>query len=130
MLSARVVVALALVVSGWIHLDLADSYDGIGDTITVGMLFRGQGAVALLVAAWLLVRRRDRPPLTAALAVGLASALAVMLSVYVRVPGIGPLPELYEPVWYDRKAVSAVAAGVAAVVAAALLAVQRRRPVP
>jgi hypothetical protein len=61
------------------------------------------------VAGWLLLRRRDRLPLVAALAVGLASTAAVVLSVYVRVPALGPLPELYEPVWYRDKAVSAIA---------------------
>ena len=130
LLLGRVVVALALAVSGWIHLDLAESYDGIGDQISVGMLFRAQGIVALLVAGWLLVRRRDRLPLLAALAVGVASAAAVILSVYVRLPAVGPFPELYEPVWYDRKTASAVTATIAALGAVVLLAVQRRRQVP
>jgi hypothetical protein len=129
-LVGRLLVALGLVVSGVVHLDLAESYDGIGDAVTVGALFRAQGVTALVVAAWLLLRRRDRLPLAVALVIGLASAVAVVLSVYVRVPAIGPLPELYEPVWYRDKAASAVAAGVAAAGAAVLLGAGRRRQVP
>lgn len=120
MLPARLVVAAALVVTAVVHLDLADSYDRIGSAITVGALFRAQGLAALLAAAWLLVRR-TRPPLLAALGVAAVSTLAVVLSVYVRVPALGPLPELYEPVWYRAKAVSAVASAVAAALAGTLL---------
>ena len=126
MLAVRIVVALALAVSGWIHLDLADTFDAIGSTITLGALFRVQGVLALLVAGWLLVRRRDRAPLVAALLVGAASAAAVVLSVYVRVPAIGPFPELHEPVWYAEKVASAGTALLAAAGAAALLARARR----
>jgi hypothetical protein len=121
-LLVRLLVVTALAVSGWVHLDLAGSFDGLGEQISVGTLFRVQGVTALAVALWLLVRRRDRLAVLAALAVGLASALAVVLSVYVRLPAIGPLPELYEPVWYRDKVVSAVAAGLAAAGAAVLLA--------
>lgn len=128
MLLVRVVVAAALVVTGAIHLDLAGSYDRVGDVLTVGALFRGQGVLALLVAGWLLLRRRDRLPVVAALLLALASTTAVVLSVYVRVPALGPLPELYEPVWYAPKAVSAAASAVAGLLAAVLLG--RRRALP
>ena len=121
MLVLRVVVAVALAVTGGVHLDLAGSYDGIGEQVSVGALFRLQGGLALLVATWLLLRRRDRLPLLAALLVGAASTAAVVLSVYVRVPAVGPLPELYEPVWYAEKTASALASAVAAVVAVAVL---------
>ena len=130
MLVVRVLVAAALAVSGWLHLDLAGSYDAIGEQITVGALFRLQGVVALLVGGWVLVQRRARLALLAALAVGLGSMLAVVLSVYVRLPAVGPLPELYEPVWYAEKVASAVAAGLAAAGALLLLGRLRRHPVP
>jgi hypothetical protein len=129
-LTARLLVAVALAVTGAVHLDLASSYDGLGDTVTVGALFRAQGAVALLVAGWLVVRRRDRLPLLAALLVGAASTAAVVLSVYVRVPALGPLPELYEPVWYAEKNASALASALAALGAAALLGRSRSGQVP
>lgn len=127
---ARVVVALALAVSGWIHLDLADTFDFVGEQITMGTLFRVQGVVALLVALWLLLARRSWLPELAALAVALPSAVAVVLSVYVRLPAIGPFPEVYEPVWYAEKYASAATAALAAVGAATFLALRRRRPVP
>lgn len=123
-------VAASLAASGWIHLDLAGSFDAIGTTVTLGALFRAQGAVALLVALWLLVQRRSAAPAVAALVVGLGSAAAVVLSVYVRIPAIGPLPELYEPVWYPEKWASAVTAVLAAVGAAVLLARRRRGTLP
>jgi hypothetical protein len=81
------------------------------------------------VAGWLLLRRHDRLPVVAALVVGLASAVAVVLSVYLRVPRGGPFPELYEPS-VPRLDASAVAAAVAAAGAGLLLAVRRRRRVP
>ena len=129
-LAVRLVVALALVVSGLIHLDLAGTFDAIGSTITLGGLFRMQGVVALLVAAWLLVQRRASLPVLAALAVGAASALAVILSVYVRIPAIGPFPEIYEPVWYAEKWASAGTALLAALGAAVLLRRERSGSVP
>lgn len=128
MLLIRVLAAVSLGVTGAVHLDLAGSYDRLGGALTVGALFRGQGLLALGVAGWLLLRRRARPPLVAALLLALASTAAVVLSVYVRVPALGPLPELYEPVWYAQKALSAAASAVAALLAAVLLG--WRRPLP
>lgn len=55
--------------------------------------------------------------------VGLASLTALVLSVYVRIPSIGPFPVLYEPLWYAEKVAAAMAAGTAAVVA--LVALRR-----
>lgn len=123
---ARVVVAAGLVGSAYVHLDLAPTYDGIGEQLTVGDLFRAQGVVGLLAAATVLLMRR-RVALLLAVAVAVASTAAVASSVYVRIPAVGPLPELYEPLWYLDKTVSALCTTVAAVVGGVLLA--RRRPV-
>jgi hypothetical protein len=47
-----------------------------------------------------------------------ASALgAVVLYRYVNVGSIGPLPNMYEPIWYTKKTLSAYAEGGAAVLA-------------
>lgn len=126
LLVLRAVAAAGLLVSAYVHLDLAVTYDGIGEQLTVGDLFRAQGVGALLAALGLLLVRRWW---TAALAVAVAlgSTAAVVLTVYVRVPPVGPLPELYEPVWYADKSVSAVATGVSAAAGAALLVAYRRR---
>ena len=124
----RLLVAGALAVSGWLHLDLAATFDAVGEQITLGALFRVQGVVALLVAAWLLVQRRSWPPEAAALLVALPSAALLLLSVHVRIPALGPFPEVHEPIWYAEKTASAVAAVLAAAGAAALLAARRRDP--
>jgi len=121
---------VALALTGGVHLDLAGSYDAIGEQISVGALFRVQAVVALLTGLWLLAQRTARPPVLAALLLAVLSTLAVVLSVYVRLPALGPLPELYEPVWYAEKAVAAVAAGVAAALALLLLSRGRSGPVP
>jgi len=123
-LVGRVVAGVALLASGGIHLDLAATYDGIGDGLTVGDLFRLQGAVAIVLGLAVVVLRQP-PVLLVATLVGLGSALATTLSVYVRIPPLGPFPEIYEPVWYDEKLLAAVTAAVAAVLGAALLAAGR-----
>ncbi len=47
--------------------------------------------------------------------------------VYVDLPAIGPLPAMYEPLWFPEKAVSAAAEALAAVLAALALT---RKPFP
>ncbi len=130
MIAGHLVAAAGLVVSGGLHLYLAPDFDLVGDDVTVGTLFRVQAVVAFAVALWLLLRRRDRLPALAALVVGTGSFFALVVSTYVRVPSIGPLPELHEPVWYDTKVASAVAAAVAALAAAAVLTRLRRSRLP
>lgn len=130
MLTVRGLLAAALVVTGAVHLDLAGSYDSQGEQVTVGALFRLQGVLALALAGWLLVRRRARAPELASLLLAAASTAAVVLSVYVPLPAVGPFPELYEPVWYDRKALSAVASALAVLLALGLLVHRGRRRLP
>ena len=113
-------VAAGLAASAYLHLDLAGTYDGIGEQLTVGDLFRAQGVAAALAAVAVLVLRH-RLALAIAVAVALASTAAVVSSVYVRVPALGPFPELYEPVWYTEKTVSALCTAVSVVVGAVLL---------
>lgn len=125
-LVVRLLAAAGLAVSAYVHLDLARTYDGIGAQLTVGDLFRAQGVAAALAAvAVLLVRRRV--VLLLALLVALASTAAVVGSVYVRIPPLGALPELYEPVWYTAKTVSALGTAAAAVLTLLLLLPYRRR---
>ena len=42
----------------------------------------------------------------------LVAFAAVMLYRYVDIPAIGPLPAMYEPVWFFEKTLSAVAEGL------------------
>ena len=51
---------------------------------------------------------------------------AVLLYAYVDVGGFGPLPNMYDPIWYPEKTISAIAEAVAAVGALALLTLPYR----
>jgi hypothetical protein len=116
-----VLTAVALAVSAYVHLDLSSSPYAAGGQLTLGALFLAQAVVAAVVALWVLVRP-SRAAYAVAAVVAAASFLALVLSTYVRLPQVGPLPVLYEPVWYADKAVAAVAAGVALLAAVAGLA--------
>ncbi|MHA7299057.1 hypothetical protein, partial [Pseudarthrobacter sp. MDT3-1] len=115
----RVGVAAGLVVSAVIHVQLAPGYQqaapgGLGQ----GTLFLVQAGAAVLAAVFVLVTG-SRAAFAAAAAVGLSSLVAVILYRYVQVPAIGPLPSMYEPVWYAAKVLSAVAEAVAGALAVA-----------
>jgi hypothetical protein len=122
----RVLTAVALAVSAYVHLDLSSSPYAAGGQLTLGALFLAQAVVAAVVALWVLVRP-SRAAYAVAAVVAAASFLALVLSTYVRLPQVGPLPVLYEPVWYADKAVAAVAAGVALLAALAGQAHRVRR---
>lgn len=120
----RVAAAAALLVSAYVHLDLASPPYYIAGQLTLAALFVVQAVAAAVAAAWVLVRGSRRALLAAAV-VGLASVLALVLSVYVRLPSFGPFPVLYEPFWYASKVVAAVAAAVAVGSAVAALVTPR-----
>lgn len=110
-------VAAGLVIEAVVHLRLAPGYQlaqpgGIGQ----GNLFRIQAAVALLSAVYLLLRG-SRVAFAVAAVVGLSALAAVVLYRYVQVPALGPIPTMYEPVWFFQKSLSAVAEGAVAVLA-------------
>lgn len=115
----RLLVAAGLVVDAVVHLRLASQYQlaqpaGIGQ----GNLFRIQAVVALLVAAYVLLRG-SRPAFLAAAAVALSACAAVVLYRYAQIPGLGPIPPMYEPVWFFQKSLSAVVEGATGLVALA-----------
>ncbi|MCO4265256.1 hypothetical protein NG697_20485 [Pseudarthrobacter sp. MDT3-26] len=115
----RVGVAAGLVVSAVIHVQLAPGYQqaapgGIGQ----GTLFLVQAGAAVLAAMFVMVKG-SRTAFAAAAVVALSSLAAVILYRYVQVPAIGPLPSMYEPVWYAAKVLSAVAEAVAGALAVA-----------
>ncbi|MFK0289831.1 hypothetical protein ACIQU6_04970 [Streptomyces sp. NPDC090442] len=114
----RVLTAAGLAVDAYVHIDLADAYDAIGTGISQGTLFRIQGAAAALAAVLVLVRGRNRWVWAFAFLVAAAALGAVLLYRYVDVGSLGPLPNMYEPVWYPEKTASAVAEAVAALGAA------------
>jgi hypothetical protein len=117
-LALRVLAAGALTVSAYLHVDLAQGYDAIGEQVTVGDLFLAQAAVAGVAALALLIRPVRLTWALAAL-VGFGSLAALVLSVYVAVPAFGPFPRIYEPAWFPEKTASAVAAALAGAAATA-----------
>jgi hypothetical protein len=117
----RLLVAAGLAVDAYVHFDLASAYDAIGGSITQGMLFRAEAVAAVVVALLVLVVGR-LPVYLAAFAVAAGGLAAVLLYRWVDVGPLGPLPNMYEPVWYSEKTFSAVAQAIAALAAAVLAA--------
>lgn len=117
--------AVPLAVSGYVHYDLAQGPLAGDGGVTLAGLFVGQAVVAVLVSGWVLLRG-DAWSVLVAGAVGLGSLAALVLSTYVSVPAVGPLPAMYEPLWYGRKVAAAVAAALAAAFAAFALLRTRR----
>jgi uncharacterized membrane protein YhaH (DUF805 family) len=91
-------------------------------------LFYAEGVLA--AAATVLVLAAASRRVYAVAAVVAASALAaVLVSRYHDIGSVGPVPDLYEPVWYLSKVVTTIAEIVAAVASVAgLVLVGSRRP--
>jgi len=127
----RIFIAAALGVSAVIHVQLAPTYQqaapgGIGQ----GTLFLVQAGAAVLAAVFVLLKG-SRASFAAGAVVGLSSLAAVIMYRYVQIPAIGPLPSMYEPVWYTAKVITAVAeaaAGGLALVGYAVVRKSLRRP--
>ena len=127
MLVLRALVAAGLICSAVIHFQLAPGFQqaapgGIGG----GNLFRIQAVLAVMAALYVLVRG-SLPAFLVAAAVALSALAAVVLYRYVQVPAIGPIPSMYEPVWYAQKTLTAVAEAAAGVLAIAGYVLLRRR---
>jgi hypothetical protein len=113
-LALAVVAAVGLLYDAWVHLHLAPGYDAIGSTVTQGALFRVEAVVALATGLVVLVSDR-RSVWAAAGLTGLAGVVAVVLYRYVDVGAIGPIPNMYEPVWFPDKLQSLYAEAVVVV---------------
>lgn len=114
----RLLVVAALVTDAVVHLQLAPGYQiaapaGIGQ----GNLFRLEAVSAILVGVYVLVRG-SRPAYAAAVLVAGSAFIAVLLYRYVDIPALGPIPAMYEPVWFFEKSLGAVAEGLGAALAA------------
>jgi len=118
------VVAAGLGVDAYVHWQLAPGFDGIQGTasphISQGGLFRLEAALAL-IAMLLVLLTRHRFGAVVAFLVAAGGLGAVLLYAYVDVGALGPLPNMYDPIWYPEKTISAIAEVVAAVGALALL---------
>jgi hypothetical protein len=116
----RLLVAVGLAVDAYVHVDLAPAYDAIGDSLTQGTLFRVAAGAAAVSALLVLVVDRIAAYLFA-FGVAASALGAVLLYRWVDVGALGPLPNMYEPVWYADKTISAIGEAVATVAAALLI---------
>lgn len=123
----RLLTALALFIDAGVHLFLAPGYQAAQPgTISQGTLFLLEAAAALVAGLYVLVRG-TRAAYALALAVALSAFAAVMLYRYVDIPAIGPIPAMYDPVWFFSKTLSAVAEGAGSLLALAGLVRGGRR---
>jgi hypothetical protein len=121
-----ILVAIAVVglgIDAYTHFDLASLYRfNKTDFVSEASLFRIEAVLAILVGLALLIR----PNLLTAGAVFLVAAGGLgllLLYRYVDVGKIGPIPNMYEPIWSDEKLVC-MWGEVAAAVASLALVVQ------
>ncbi|MET7448984.1 hypothetical protein [Streptomyces sp. NPDC005508] len=108
----RVVAAACLAVDAYLHAHLADRYDAISSSVSQGTLFRLEAALAALAALLVLVWRRLPGDLFAAL-VALGGLALLLVYRYVDVGELGPIPNMYEPIWYGEKKATVVVQAVA-----------------
>lgn len=119
------VVVSGLAVDAYVHLSLAGQYSGAAAPLSQGALFRVEAGMAILAAVLLLVRPRRLTAAAAALVAG-GGVAALLLYYFVDVGAIGPLPNMYEPIWSVPKAVTLIAQAIATAAAVALVAVLPR----
>jgi hypothetical protein len=118
LLALRVLTAAGLAVDAYIHADLAELYDPVRHSISQGTLFRIEAGAAAF-AALLIVVTGHRVAWAVAFLVAASGLGAILLYRYVDVGTLGPLPNMYEPIWFPKKTVSAVAEAVATAAALA-----------
>lgn len=125
----RLLTVAALGVDAGIHADLAPSQPPSKGISQID-LFWFETAVAILAAVLVLILA-SRLAYAFAFVVAATALGAVVLSRYVDLGAVGPLPDLYEPFWYASKVATTIAEAVAVVVAAVGFALHRadhRRP--
>lgn len=122
---ARLLAAAGLAVDAYVHADLAGQYDGIKATFSQGDLFRIEAALSALAALLVLLWPRLPADVFGWLVAAGGFALLVVYR-YVDVGELGPVPNMYEPIWFTEKRVVAVAQLVTVVAAGFLIAVDLR----
>jgi hypothetical protein len=118
-----VIVVAGLTVDAYVHFNLASNYELIKtSTLSQADLFRVEGAIAIVAALLLVVRPRRYTAAIAAVVAG-SALLVLLLYRYNDIGQLGPIPSMYEPIWYTKKTVAAFAEGAALIAAVALLLV-------
>jgi hypothetical protein len=123
------ITAVGLGIDAYVHWHLAPNFDTLVGTgsphVSQGQLFRLEAALALIAMLLLLATRR-RFAAAFAFLVAAGGLAALLLYGYVDVGGFGPLPDMYDPIWYAEKTISAVAEAFAAVGALSLFLFPQR----
>ena len=120
----RIVTAAALVVDAVVHNDLVHRYaPNQSGGLSQGQLFRIEAAVAIAAALLVLITGRWFA-WAIAFAVAASALAAVLISSNYEIGTIGPIPDMYEPIWYGKKTLAAIAEATGAGTALAGLAVR------
>ncbi|MFC5753514.1 hypothetical protein [Actinomadura rugatobispora] len=123
----RVLVAAGLAADAYVHWVFASDMAFVdGGSVGGDVLFRVQAVVAALAGILVLVLAR-RWTYAVAFLVAASAVGALLLYYSVDVGAIGPLPDMYEPVWYGEKTISLVGEGIAALAALAGVLTARRK---
>jgi hypothetical protein len=125
--AARVLAAAALALDAYLHAHLADGYDTVSADISQGDLFRIEAGLAALAALLVLAWRRVPGDLFAWLVATGGLALLLVYR-YADIGVLGPFPNMYEPVWFGDKRLTAIAEAVAVLATIFLLVTYGRRP--
>jgi hypothetical protein len=105
----------ALAIDAYVHADLAHRYDPNRlATFSQGDLFRIEAGISALAALALLLTAR-RIAWMVAFAVAASALGAILLYRYNDIGPLGPLPDMYEPLWYPEKTLAASAEAAATV---------------
>lgn len=104
---ALIVVAITgLVIDAWTHFDLASTYRfNRTDWVNEAVLFRIEASLAVVAALWLVVQPKLLSILFTIAVTG-GGAFALLLYRYVDVGKLGPIPNMYEPIWTGEKQLS------------------------
>ena len=135
--ATRLVLTLAtaagLGVDAYVHWQLAPAFDTLTGAasphFSQGGLFRLEAVLAVIAMLLVLVSRHRFGALVAFL-IAAGGLGAVLLYAFVDVGGLGPVPDMYDPVWYGEKTISAVGEAVAAIGALCLLLMSGARAKP
>lgn len=117
----RVLTAAGLAIDAYVHADLASTYDPVRHSISQGDLFRIEAAASAL-AALLILLTAHRAAWAFAFLVAASGLGAILLYRYVDVGTLGPLPNMFEPLWFPEKTTTAIAEACATATALAGLA--------
>jgi hypothetical protein len=110
----RLGTAAALAIDAYVHADLVDHYaaNRSPDGLSQADLFHVEAGVASL-AALLIVVSGWRLCWAFAALVAASALAAITISASYDIGSIGPIPDMYEPLWYPEKRLTAWAEAVA-----------------